>query len=230
MNAIVVCSSLLLVRRFFASGNKLDDFLAGVMLYFAQITLTEIFLGTLNQLYLANLIFLNLMLLVLVLMLSWHKNVGIKANFDLSWIFKSKLILCCIAVAAAFILVKSVLNLMNPPFGWDSLIDHFAFPAGWIKSHSLYRPITVFGEPAPSYYPINGELFYLWLMFPFKSTFLADLGQLPFYIISVLSVYGICRKMDLKREISFYAAAIFALSPSFLSQISVAYTDIIIAG
>ncbi|MFH0790873.1 MAG: hypothetical protein V2A64_04495, partial [Candidatus Omnitrophota bacterium] len=107
---------------------------------------------------------------------------------------------------------------------------HFVFPVEWLKQGNLYTPITVFDDPGPSYYPINGSLFYLWLMLPFRNVFLADLGQLPFFVLSFLAIYSISRKIGINKRFSFYTAALFLLIPNFFKQLSIAYVDVMVAG
>ena len=74
-----------------------------------------------------------------------------------------------------------------------------------MKHKNLANPITINDDLGPSYYPINGSLIYLWGMYPLKNVFLADLGQIPFFVISFIALYGICRKFNISREYSFYA-------------------------
>lgn len=145
-------------------------------------------------------------------------------------LFQNRLILLSLAVILGFGITKIFINLVNPPFGWDSLNYHFVFPLEWLKDANLNTPITISDDPSPSYYPINGSLFYLWLIFPFKNVFLADLGQLPFFILAVLSVFNIARRIGINRAYSFYAAVLFLLIPNFFKQLSIAYVDLMVAG
>ncbi|MCX5703088.1 MAG: hypothetical protein NT066_01125, partial [Candidatus Omnitrophica bacterium] len=133
-------------------------------------------------------------------------------------------------VILSFGLIKCFINLLNPPFGWDSLNYHFTFAVEWLKHGNLDIPITIFDDPSPSYYPINGSLFYLWLMLPLKNVFLADLGQIPFFILSLLAIYNISKKLGLNRELSFYASALFLVTPNIFKQLQIAYVDVMVAG
>jgi hypothetical protein len=149
---------------------------------------------------------------------------------DHSWLLKNRLVAFCLCILFSFGFVKLSINLFNPAFGWDSLNYHFTFAVEWLKSGSLNTPIIASDDPSPSYYPINASLFYLWLMLPLKSVFLADLGQFPFFILAALSLFGICRKFGLDKEYSFYATALFLLIPNFFKQLQIAYVDIMVAG
>ncbi|MDP2044265.1 MAG: hypothetical protein Q8K15_03745, partial [Candidatus Omnitrophota bacterium] len=143
-------------------------------------------------------------------------------------LLSNKLFSLIFSIAASFVIVKILINLLNPPFGWDSLNYHFTFPVEWLKHGNLTVPIVIFDDPSPAYYPLNGSLFYLWLILPFKSVFLADLGQFPFFVIAVLSVYGISRKIGLSRAYAFYSAALFTLIPNFFKQLQIAYVDVMV--
>jgi len=58
---------------------------------------------------------------------------------------------------------------------------------------------------------------------------LADLGQVPFFIIAFLAVYSIGRKLLLSREYALFSAAIFTLIPNYFKQFEIAYVDVIVA-
>jgi hypothetical protein len=134
-----------------------------------------------------------------------------------------------VVVIVVFASIKIIVNLINPPFGWDNLNYHFTFPVEWLKHGNLENPITISDDPSPSYYPINGSLFYLWLLLPLRNVFLADLGQIPFFVLTFLATYNISRKLGLTRQLSFYAAALFFIIPNFFKQLSIAYVDVMIA-
>jgi hypothetical protein len=135
-----------------------------------------------------------------------------------------------ISAVICYAIVKLFVNLVNPPSGWDSINYHFTFAVEWLKHANLTMPPTVFDDPSPTYYPINGSLFYLWFIMPLRNVFLADLGQVPFYILSVLSVYSIARKCGLNKNYAIYSAGLFLLIPNFFKQLQIAYVDVMVAG
>ena len=213
-------------------SNFLDSILSLFIFYFTQIVFTELLLGIFGILYLRNVILLNTVIFLIILYMTRNKEssfdfMGIK--YTLTELLGNKVILLGVSVILGFGLVKVFINLVNPPFGWDSLNYHFTFPVEWLKHGNLYNPITICDDPAPSYYPINGSLFFLWLIFPLKNVFLADLGQIPFFVLAFLAVFNISRKLRITREISFYAAMLFILIPNLFKQLGIAYVDIIVA-
>jgi len=148
---------------------------------------------------------------------------------QLSQLLGNKIILFAAAIILAFASIKILINLVNPPFGWDNLNYHFTFPVEWLKHGNLGNPITISDDFSPTYYPINGSLFFLWLIFPFKNVFLADLGQIPFFVLAFLSTYNISKKIGLNKDFSLYAAILFLLIPNFFKQLQIAYVDVMVA-
>jgi len=233
MNLIVASSAFLITYRMIKADDFIDSLLSLFILYFAQIVASQLLLGIFCILYLPNLILLNLLILLAVWFVTKDKVSGFNTK-EIREAFRelagNKLILVCAAVLLGFGFVKLFINLVNPPFGWDSLNYHFVFPVEWLKHGNLDTPITVFDDPSPSYYPINGSLFYLWFIFPLKNVFLADLGQFPFFILAFLAVFNISRKLRLSGELSFYAAVLFSLIPNYFKQLGIAYVDVMVAG
>ncbi len=235
MNLVVFLSTSILCRIFLSEDNIADYCLSWFIIYILQVILGLEALGILGLISVRNVLFLNTAFLVFVLFLGksskTRKNSCLLSKFQdlLSWIELNRAEIFCISVIISFSVVKLFINLVNPPFGWDSLNYHFTFAVEWLKHGNLSVPPVVFDDPGPSYYPINGSLFYLWLMLPFKNVFLADLGQLPFFILAALSVFAIAGKAGLEKKYAFYAATLFILIPNFFKQLQVAYVDIMVA-
>lgn len=231
-NAIVITSAYLFALQLYRKYSLPDFLISWFLLYLSQIILTELGLGCLNRLYLHNLVILNSTILIITYLFSLRKKAFLLRlePMDTKSLIKNRILRLALAVILGFGLVKTSINLVNPPFGWDSLNYHFTFPVEWLKHGNLDMPITVFDDPSPSYYPINGSLFYLWLILPFKSVFLADLGQAPFFILSFIAVYSVSRKIGMDRDFSLLATALFLLTPNFFKQLEIAYVDVMVAG
>ncbi len=232
LNLIAAVTAVIITYKSLRISGFIDSSISCFVLYFSQIVLTELILGVLGVLYLKNLILLNFGILAVFLVIS-RKAVssfnasGIKES--IRRLYTNKILFFAICVILVFSIIKIFVNLINPPFGWDSLNYHFTFAVEWLKHGNLDTPITVFDDPSPTYYPINGSLYYLWLMLPLKNVFLADLGQIPFYVLAIFSVYAISKEIRLSKELSSYAAVLFLLIPNFFKQMQVAYVDVMVA-
>lgn len=231
MNLVVGASSFFIACRLAKTRTLVDILIASFIFYFAQIVFSELILGVLGLLYLENVILLNLGFL-LIAWLIWRRHaaplhLSVDKDFFLS-LFADKIALFGITVVLVFGIVKVYINLVNPPFGWDSLNYHFTFAVEWLKHGNLEIPITVFDDPSPTYYPLNGSLYYLWLLLPLKNVFLADFGQLPFYALAIFSLYAISKKIGLNKGLAFYAALLFLLIPNFFKQMQLAYVDVMV--
>lgn len=235
LNFIVGTSALLIVKRFFIFEHTYDYFITLFVVYLAQVVLTVELLGVLNILCLKNLFLINGLVLVLICLLSFKAGVskgdGFVVRFQdtIGRLGLEPTERFAIAAICGFALVKIIVNLVNPPFGWDSLNYHFTFAVEWLKNHNLDTPIVAFCDPSPTYYPINGSLFFLWFMMPIKSVFIADLAQAPFFVLSFMAVYSLSRKMRLCRKYALFAAAVFLLVPNYFKQLEVAYVDVMVA-
>ncbi|MDO8489355.1 MAG: hypothetical protein Q7S42_04525 [Candidatus Omnitrophota bacterium] len=232
LNIPVVLSVIIIVWLYFRNLSLADTLLCCATVYFSYIVLVEQILGILNILTIKNLELVGLGVLAAVY-ISARLN---KAKLDIipglkkldSYFPYNKWGIFIISVIFAFSLVKIIYNLVNPPFGWDSLNYHFTFAVEWFKSGNLNTPLVVFDNPCPSYYPLNGSLIYLWFIFPLKSVFLADLGQLPFFVLTFIAIFNLCRKLGALRSYSFFAAALLTITPNYFKQLSIAYVDVMV--
>lgn len=118
------------------------------------------------------------------------------------------------------------LGLITRPISYDSLTYHLFFPARWLQEGGLSVIPTPFGDPAPAYSPLNCELWYLWLLAPFGNDNLARVGQFPFLILALLSLYGIGRNLSLPRLAAVVVTVLFTLNPLVLNQSVCAEVDL----
>lgn len=230
MNLVVLCSANLIIKYFFNFKTIVDSWIALFILFFSQIVILQLILGIINKLTLANVIVFNLLLLFLIILIIKKFELTPKSNLylDLNSLKPKNLELFCLAVILGFALVKISINLVNPPFGWDNLNYHFSFPVEWLKQGNLDNPITISDDPSPSYYPINGSLYFLWLILPLKNVFLADLGQIPFFILAFLAIYSLGIKLNLSKENAYFASCLFTLIPNYFKQMEIAYVDVMV--
>ncbi len=232
LNLPVILFAMIIAHLYFNYLNTADVILCIALFYFSFIVATEQFLGLLNIITVQNLLLINLLVLLASFLLIRIKN----KRWDLTHDFRNgirsfpynRLVIFFISIILGFSLVKLFYNLINPPFGWDSLNYHFTFAVEWFKHKNLDTPLVISDNPCPSYYPLNASLIYLWLIFPFKNVFLADLGQAPFFVLVFLAVYNICRKLSVSKEYSLFAAVLMTITPNYFKQLSIAYVDVML--
>jgi hypothetical protein len=230
-NITIILSAVLITRLYFNFSGIIDNILCAGTLYFSYIVLVQLALGSFNILTIETILVINLVILGAAVLLLRFKCANFRlsnADSKVSFNGLSKFNQVLISLILGFALVKLAINLVNPPFGWDSLNYHFPFAVEWLKNHNLSVPIVISDNPCPSYYPLNGCLIYLWYIFPFSNSFLADLGQAPFFIMSLFCLYNICRKLGVSKQFSFFASVLMAATPNYFKQLSIAYVDVMV--
>lgn len=187
VNFVVLLSAYFLSSRLLKPASAADSLIQLLLLYFSLIVLEELFLGCFGILTFLNIVGLSLVICLLVSFITGrNKKAPRSFRLDGFWIkslLNENVSLFLISAVICYAIVKLFVNLVNPPSGWDSINYHFTFAVEWLKHANLTMPPTVFDDPSPTYYPINGSLFYLWFIMPLRNVFLADLGQVPFYIL-----------------------------------------------
>ena len=226
LNALVFLVSYRLAKRFSPAENKTYRFLTLTVIFYSQIVVILLFWGIQGKLYLENLV-LSALIIFCISFFALKLKKSNTGYFILpEEIMRNKTVIFCFSLLVGFALVKIAINLANPPFGWDCLNYHFTFPVEWMKHKNLQNPITINDDLGPSYYPINGSLIYLWLAYPLQNVFMADLGQVPFFVIGFIALYGICRSLGISREYSLYASCLFSITPNYFKQMEIAYVDV----
>lgn len=226
----VMLSSWMLTREYFGFRLFSESILISFMLFFAQIVLVTLSLGIIGQLYYLNVFMAHLVILLFVALIYFNKKNHAFVKPNLEPFMNSNLLLFAISVFLSFFLIKAFFNLINPPQIPDSLQWYLAYPATWIRAGNLDNPFFVFGASpivnpgsletgAMSYYPINPELFYAWLMLPLRNAFLADLGEAPFYIIGIIAIYLILKKYEVNNRIALLSGFLWALIPNIFKQL-----------
>ena len=92
----------------------------------------------------------------------------------------------------------------------DAPIYHLYFAARWREAGRLILVPTPFGEGAAPYFPANGDLWLTWLLIGLGDDALAKIGQSPFALLSILSVYATARRLGAGAPATSLAMAWFA--------------------
>lgn len=117
-------------------------------------------------------------------------------------------------------------SFLLPPFAQDDFTYHLVFPVEWMQSGTLNMRAVPFGNHSPPYYPMNTELFWVWLLIPFRQLFHISAAQSVFFVFSVVASYEIFRRCHASRRASLVAASLFGLCPVMVAELGKAYVDI----
>ena len=111
-------------------------------------------------------------------------------------------------------------------FLYDTLSYHLHVPATWMHEARLTIVPAVFGDTSPAYAPANLELWFLLLMAPLRSDYLAGVGQLPLAALAATAIVAAVREAGGRRTAALGAALAFLLVPEVHGQIATAMTDL----
>ena len=95
-----------------------------------------------------------------------------------------------------------------------------------MHEHRLSIVPAVFGDPAPAYTPGNMELWFLFLLSPLRSDYLAGIGQLPAAALAAVAIVAAVREQGGNRAGALGAALAFLLVPEIWYQIPAAMVDL----
>ena len=137
LNTLVLLTSYRLARKYIPAENTSCRLLSLAVIFYSQIILIPLFWGILGKLSLGNLILSTLIIFSVVFFIVKPKKSNSPIFVLPQEITANKIIVFCVSVLLGFALVKIAINLVNPPFGWDSLNYHFSFPVEWMKHKNL---------------------------------------------------------------------------------------------
>jgi len=128
------------------------------------------------------------------------------------------------AFAFAGIIVWDVIT--PPPAGGDPFIYNLTFPASWLKRGEIFYVSLPYGAQAATYYPLNTEIYYLWMLLPWHGDFLVNLGQVPFWIAGGMGVAFLARQGGTGRPGSIFSGLLAMFIPGVIQQATVPRVDL----
>lgn len=225
MHACLGVAAWRFARRWLAAAGLSETILAAGVLFFAETTVLGAILGF------SGLIQPGYFALAAALpaMASIFLKIPEK-NWDFSFHTFVRLPFPLLILAGSALLGLLFLTLWavvtHPPPGGDGYIYHLYFPASWLHSGRIgYIPLP-YGVQAATYYPLNTELFYLWLMLPLHEDLLTNTAQIPALVLCAVCVFTMARRLGAARPGAVAGAAILLLVPGFVQQAAVARVDL----
>jgi hypothetical protein len=214
------------------SRNLLSAFVMGC----AQVVMTELLLGLGQLLQLSYLIVTNVALAGLVLLFARRRG-----TISIVSMLKADISICRRALADSadiFTISIGILVILTygwisaaayylPPRGIDDLVYHLATIFEYIQSHEIkLLPVALRYQYA---FPENAELLFMWPTIFAGNQRLVDGLNVPFVLVSILTVHALLRHFGISRRDALFAALLYALSPVVIMQAGVNYVDIIVA-
>jgi len=241
MEVVCLVATLLLfgaqfyVLTLLRQNNILYKLLASTVLTCAQIIMTELILGLFGLLYLPIIIVVNFFCAAIAITLcsrfKTHEGMAmLRADLtrakEAAWsaFDVSALILGLIAcLTYTWILTASY---FLPARGIDDLAYHLPAIFEYARSHEIrLLPLAI-----PQFaYPQNAELLFLWPVLFTHNQRMVDAANVPFVLLSVLTVYALARHFSFPERNSLFTAVLYALCPVVLMQAGVNYVDVIVS-
>lgn len=116
-----------------------------------------------------------------------------------------------------------------PPMGTDALTYHFPAAVQWLQHGRVDLYQTWFFNPANTYSPLAGSMFYAWLLGPIGNDTLAVWAPAPMIPLLFLAVVAIARSMNASNLVAVLVAAGFCLSRPIVNQIDKGKDDLFLA-
>ena len=141
------------------------------------------------------------------------------------WIARANLALAAIVLPTiGVILVRGVLA---PDFGWDGMRYHLPISALMLQTGGFAFPRA--HNSVINGYPKVAEIWTAWVLAFFGDDRWVGLAQLPFLALAMLATYAGARRLAVSRAAALTGALLWPCVPVVLSQISVAYIDLVLA-
>ncbi|MCM8768404.1 MAG: glycosyltransferase family 39 protein [Candidatus Omnitrophica bacterium] len=232
---ILLVGILAINAWFLAKPREKEENLAGILLSFSIFFYTQIIgfllvLGLIGQLGLPNLTLLAGFLSVYLIGQERRHTFCYPASQTCIRLNFSPLVLFFLALvlSAYFVLLQS--QAPYPGLPTDALLYHLPFAARWYQTGKVAPVPLVFSDIAMSYYPINGDLIFLFHFLLFGNDFLIRFQQLPFGLMAGLSLFLLFRKSGISPEKSLTGACLLLLFRPFVRQAIITFVDLMLVG
>ncbi len=211
-------------------------FISTFVLFYAQVISTEFILGMLSLLTRLNLVLLNVLIATVIFLLVRQKygsNVYSRYIRDFIRIGKGWIrgikedgwFLALLILALGIGAWVMFLGLLFPVIDVDGNAYHMTFIINAIQTHSIASlPTSI---PWLAGYPKGGELIQMWnVIVPYNEA-LADLAQLPFLVLGVVSLYELALRVGVNKRDAKFGSLLLVFLPIVINQAKTTYVDII---
>ncbi|MFA5394322.1 MAG: hypothetical protein WC081_07575 [Candidatus Ratteibacteria bacterium] len=221
---IISISCLNLVRRYFPSrefSRKLLDFFT---LFYGEVLLGLTILGlagAISALYFT--LYISVFLAVSTALsppnfslVRWKRSFPIPESKPL-FLF---LLICTVYLFNIF--AQGIIPILTT----DGLLYHLPIAVNWLQHGRFLLLPLPFTDIAMTYYPIGGEMVYLFHLLPLNDSPLLNFVQLPFVVYAAVAVYLLSDRFNLPKTWSFLAATLFILIKPVFMETSLVYVEL----
>ena len=110
------------------------------------------------------------------------------------------------------------LQYAAPLVGDDALTYHLPVAGHWLQTGYLSLYNTWFFNPANTYSPLAGSVFFTWLIAPIRADILAQFGQMPALILTFFAFLQLTRSLGVRLSIASLIAVAALLSRPFIAE------------
>ena len=209
-NLLLAGISFALARHLGRKWSLAECLGAMVVIFVAQIVLYQVLLGVFGILSYTNLMILGTLCAVSLLFLLRNEFVlpgSIREYWEKATRLWQKVRLFPYPVllfAIIGITLEFSIGLRHPPLNGDDLGYHLPIAVSWLQTRSLWTT-----QPPFWFYPGTSELIDLWLIMPFRDDLFVSLQNLPFLVLSLLSLYSIARHEQMNTRWSICGGLLF---------------------
>ena len=221
---IISFTSFNLIRRFFPSqdpGRTLLDFFT---LFYGEIVFGFTVLGVIGKISAFSFTVLITIFFVASAILSPPK-INLKSWKNIIKLPETAILFLFLLVCTIYlynIFAQSVLPVLTT----DGLWFYLPIAANWLQHGRFLLPPLPFSDIAMTYYPIGGEIIYLFHLIPLKDSPLLNFTQFPFAIFAAAAVYLLGRRLNLSKTQSFFAAALFMFIKPVFMETALTFVDL----
>ncbi|MFC1474620.1 hypothetical protein ACFLQK_01125 [bacterium] len=231
---MVIPGALLLQKALHRELDAGEVFMSSVIIGFAWITVSSIFLGITG---LTGLLYRMLAdaLFLAVAFMAYAKYFPLKKQIERNpGPMKSFPVMMVLGIGIVICSMLWIWGWVSPPPAWDAFVYHLEFPASWLRRGRIFLITVPFGDQAGTYFPSNMELIYLWLLTYTGQDFATNVTQWFFMIVCVAAVYRMSRLTGASQAVSLCASFSIFFMPSIVhqavsSEVDVAFSAMFVA-
>ncbi len=213
-------------------------FFSTFFIFYFQVIATEFVLGILGILNGSSILILNTCISTLIfLSVYYYKGSALYRKYAIESVSRIKFFvdeiksdyffLILLLLSISIISWVIFLGIIFPVTDVDGNSYHMTFIAQSIQNQNIFDAPTSISWLAG--YPKGGELIQLWNVLIPNSEALADLAQVPFLFLGVVSLYALSLRIGAQKKDARFVALLFIFLPIVINQAKSTYVDVMLS-